>query len=129
MGWIGRTSPVATTSSGRALLLDHSDDELRELLRDGFERGGPNAPRDVCDLINRVGRARGDGYALVLDEFGDDLAAAAAPVRDASGRIVAALNVRAPLYRMKDRLDDAGREVRRAAIHLSRALTKPVPMT
>lgn len=129
VGWIGRTSPLSTTSSGRALLLDHSDDELRELLRDRFERGGPNSPASIEELIERVERARRDGYALVLDEFGDDLAAAAAPVRDASGRIIAALNVRAPLYRMKDRLDDAGREVNRAALHLSRAMTKPISKT
>lgn len=128
VGWIGRTSPVSSTSSGRALLLDHTDEELSELLRDRFERGsGPNAPRDVPDLIARVARARRDGYALVLDEFGDDLAAAAAPVRDGSNRIIAALNVRAPSYRLEDQLEEVGRKVKGAALHLSRSLTRPVP--
>lgn len=127
VGWIGRTSPLPPTSSGRALLFDHTDQELTELLRDRFERGsGPNAPQDVPDLIARVARARRDGYALVLDEFGDDLAAAAAPVRDASGRIIAALNVRAPSYRLTDQLDDVGRKVKAAALHLSRSLSRPV---
>lgn len=129
VGWIGRTSPVSSTSSGRALLLDHTDEELTELLRDRFERGsGPNAPRDVPDLIARVARARRDGYALVLDEFGDDLAAAAAPVRDASKRIIAALNVRAPSYRLEDQLEEVGRKVKGAALHLGRSLTRPVPI-
>ncbi|MGI9156466.1 MAG: IclR family transcriptional regulator [Marmoricola sp.] len=128
VGWIGRTSPVSSTSSGRVLLMDHTDEELTELLRDRFERGsGPNAPRDVPDLIARVDLARRDGYALVLDEFGDDLAAAAAPVREASGRIIAALNVRAPSYRLEDDLVAVARKVKGAALHLSRALTKPVP--
>lgn len=127
VGWIGRTSPLSSTSSGRALLFDHADTELTDLLRDRFERGtGPNAARDIPDLIARVARARRDGYALVLDEFGDDLAAAAAPVRDASGRIVAALNVRAPSYRLEDQLDEVGRKVKGAALHLSRSLTEPV---
>lgn len=126
VGWIGRTSPVSSTSSGRALLFDHTDTELIELLRDRFERGsGSNAPRNISDLIARVARARLDGYALVLDEFGDDLAAAAAPVRDASGHIIAALNVRAPSYRLEDQLDEVGRKVKGAALHLSRSLTKP----
>lgn len=126
VGWIGRTSPLSSTSSGRALLLDHTDTELFELLRDGFEHGsGPNAPRDIPDLIARIARSRRDGYAMVLDEFGDDLAAAAAPVRDGSGRIVAALNVRAPSYRLEDQLDQIGRRVKAAALHLSKALTRP----
>lgn len=127
VGWIGRTSPLSSTSSGRALLFDHTDTELTELLRDGFELGsGPKAPRDIPALFARVARARRDGYALVLDEFGDDLAAAAAPVRDGSGRIVAALNVRAPAYRLEDRLDEIGRKVKVAALHLSKALTSPL---
>lgn len=128
VGWIGRTSPLSSTSSGRALLFDHTDTELVELLGDRFQRGsGSNAPRDIPDLIARLARARRDGYALVRDEFGDDLAAAAAPVRDARGRIVAALNVRAPSYRLDDQLDEVGRKVKGAALHLSRSLTRPVP--
>ena len=128
VGWIGRTSPLSSTSSGRALLFDHTDAELTDLLRDRFERGyGSNAPRDIPDLIARVARARWDGYAQVLDEFGDDLAAAAAPVRDAGGRIIAALNVRAPSYRVEDQLDEVSRKVKAAALHLSRSLTKSVP--
>ncbi len=130
VGWIGRASPLSATSSGRALLFDHTDTEVTGLLRDGFEIGsGPNAPRDVPDLIRRVARARRDGYALVLDEFGDDLAAAAAPVRDGCGRIVAALNVRAPSYRLQDQLDEVGRKVKAAALHLSRSLTRPASAT
>lgn len=128
VGWIGRTSPLSSTSSGRVLLMDHTDEELSELLRNRFERGsGTNAPRDVPDLIARVDLARRDGYALVVNEFGDDLAAAAAPVRDASGRIIAALNLRAPYYRLEDELVPVGRKVKAAALHLSRSLIKPVP--
>jgi len=127
VGWIGRTSPLSSTSSGRALLFDHTDAELTELLRDRFVRGsGSNAPRDIPDLIARVARARQDGYALVLNEFGDDVAAGAAPVRDAGGRIIAALNVRAPSYRLENQLDEVGRKVKAAALHLSQSLTRPL---
>jgi transcriptional regulator len=40
--------------------------------------------------------------ALVDGEFDEDLVAAGVPVRDFSGRIVAALSVSAPAYRMQD---------------------------
>lgn len=126
VGWVGRTAPIHCTSSGRALLFDHNDDEIRELLKDRFLRGpGPNAPHEMADLISRVGAARREGFALVVDEFDEDLTAVAAPVRDVHGRIVAALNISAPSYRLKEQATAAGRHVSQAALHLSRALSAP----
>jgi len=126
VGWVGRTAPVSCTSSGRALLFDHDDDEIRELLDGRLERGaGRNAPRHVDELIERVTEARKVGYALVTDEFDDDLSAVAAPVRDAQGRIIAALNVSAPSYRLEGQLATCGRHVSQAALHLSRAMSSP----
>lgn len=125
-GWVGRTTPVTCTSSGRALLFDHTDEEIRELLDGRFQRGpGPRAPRNVEDLIARVTEARQRGYALVADEFDDDITAVSAPVRDVHGRIVAAINASAPSYRLKDHVGTAGRHVSQAALHLSRALSSP----
>jgi IclR family KDG regulon transcriptional repressor len=126
VGWVGRTAPIACTSSGRALLFDHSEEEIRELFSSGFESGtGPRSPRTVEELVARVAADRSQGYAQVVDEFDDDLSAVAAPVRDVHGRIVAALNISAPSYRIGDHLSTSGRQVRQAALHLSRALSAP----
>ncbi|MDQ3157699.1 MAG: IclR family transcriptional regulator [Actinomycetota bacterium] len=125
-GWVGRTAPINCTSAGRALLFDHSDDDIREIFISGFESGpGPNAPRSVDELIDRVASARRQGFALVVDEFDDELCAVAAPVRDVHGRIVAVLNISAPSYRLKDNLTGVGRSVCQAAQHLSRTLSLP----
>lgn len=125
-GWVGRTTPVTCTSSGRALLFDLCDEEIHELLEGRFQRGaGPKAPRNVEELIDRVAAARQRGFALVADEFEEDITAVAAPVRDVHGRIVAAINVSAPSYRLTAHVDTAGRHVSQAALHLSRALSSP----
>ena len=130
VGWVGRTAPIPCTSAGRALLFDHSDDEIRQLLEGSFEVGpGPAAPESVEDLITRVGKARQLGFALVVDEFDDDLSAVAAPVRDVHGRIVAALNISAPSFRLEPHLGTAGRHVSQAALHLSRAMSSPLEPT
>jgi DNA-binding IclR family transcriptional regulator len=76
-------------------------------------------------MSDRVTAARARGYALAINEFDEDLTAVAAPVRDVHGRIVAALNVSAPSYRLRDSADAAGRHVSRAAAYLSRALSAP----
>jgi DNA-binding IclR family transcriptional regulator len=48
------------------------------------------------------------------------LVAAAAPIRDFSGRIIAAVNVSGPKFRLRPRLPAAGEAVRAAADELSR---------
>ncbi len=124
--WIGRTVPISYTSSGRALLFDHSPEEIRNLLQDGFRKGpGAKAPATVDAVIDRVNRARALGYAALVDEFDDDLAAVAAPVRDGYGRIVAALNISAPTYRLQKNLNGVGRQISQAAQQLSQALSSP----
>ncbi|MET7637092.1 IclR family transcriptional regulator [Streptomyces sp. NPDC005438] len=113
VGWVGRTTPVHCTSSGRALLFDHHDHEVRDLCADvPFSPGEASAPRDVEELLGRLRDARERGYALADEEFEPGLLGLAAPVRDFRGRVLAALNVSAPRYRV-------GREPR----HLARAVT------
>lgn len=122
-GWVGRVTPLHTTSSGRALLFDHSDDEVRMLLAGTpFGNGEPKAPKDADDFLARLARARNVGYAALEEEFEAGLVAAAAPVRDFRGRVTAALNVSAPKYRMGRELEHAGRLVGAAARQLSIAM-------
>jgi IclR family transcriptional regulator, KDG regulon repressor len=119
--WTGRAVPAHCTSAGRALLLDHEADALRALLGDGdLPAAGPAAPRDVDALAKRIAAARKLGYAATEDEFENGHTGVAAPVRDFRGRIVAALNVSAPAFRLGGRrLDAAGREIRARADELS----------
>lgn len=119
-GWSGRTVPVTCTSSGRALLFDHDPPALEALLGDGsFPDFGRKAPRNAKELYRRIRAARKDGYALVEEEFEPGLVAAAAPIRDFSGRIVAAVNMSGPKFRLGPQLRAAGEATREAAVQLS----------
>lgn len=120
--WVGRTVPSYCTSSGRALLFDLGRDELAQLYAGvRFSRLGPNAPRDVEALHRRVVTGRGRGYAVVDEEFEPGLIAVAAPVRDPSGRICAAVNVSAPKFRLGGtrRVAAVGRALEQVAGELS----------
>jgi len=122
-GWVGRTVPAHCSSAGQALLADHTPEQLGTLLA-GIRLGhaGPNAPHTVDELCARIEQARARGYALTDEEFEVGLVAAAAPVRDFRGTIVAALNVSGPKFRLAPHLDEAGRTVARAAGELSALL-------
>jgi DNA-binding IclR family transcriptional regulator len=128
VAWAGRLVPAHNTSSGRALLIDLEREEL-ELLLAGvvFGTGGPNAPADIEELYQRILVARRSGYALVDEEFEPGLVAAAAPVRDFRGSVVAALNVSAPKFRMGSRLPVAGQQIKIAADELSAQLGYLLP--
>ncbi|WP_028927978.1 IclR family transcriptional regulator [Pseudonocardia acaciae] len=121
--WVGHVSPLHCTSSGRALLFDHTDTDARMLLeRPATVAVWRDAPPDVDELLVKLRSARRRGYVVVNEEFEPGLVAAAAPVRDFHGGIVGALNVSAPKFRLGRALDAVGREVRAAADQLSRAV-------
>jgi IclR family KDG regulon transcriptional repressor len=125
-GWAGRTVPIYCTSSGRALLFDHDHEALSSLLSGvEFRELRPGTVRNIEELEGSIVLAREQGYALVVEEFEFGLVGAAAPVRDFKGRLVAALNVSAPKFRLGRRLESAGREVKRAADELSALLGWP----
>ncbi len=125
-GWVGRRIPAHCTASGRALLFDH--DQRALLQRFGpepFSPQGPNAPADLGDLERRIHRAREVGYAVADEESERGLVAVAAPIRDFTGGVVAAINISAPKFRLGRRLHPAGELVRAAARQLSETLGAP----
>lgn len=132
VGWVGRTVPAYCTSSGRALLLDYRRGELVDLLRDvEFASAGPNSPSDVDLLYRRIVASRARGFTVVAEELEPGLVAAAAPVRDLSGRICGAVNVSAPKFRLggAHRLAAVGRAVKEVTDELSSLLGGVGPVT
>lgn len=126
--WVGRTVPAHCTSSGRALLWDRDRAALVALLGPGpFHSHGPNAPADAAELQRRIRRATELGYATADEESEPGLVAVAAPVRDFTGWVIAALNVSAPKFRLGTRLEPTGELVRAAAEQLSASLGGPGP--
>lgn len=122
-GWAGRTVPAYCTAAGRALLLDHDAAALAALF-DGIEfvPRGPDTVADLAELGARVRAAAEHGYAAADEELEPGLAAVAAPVRRFDGRIVAAVNVSGPSFRLRPRLREAGTEVAGSARELSARL-------
>jgi DNA-binding IclR family transcriptional regulator len=113
-GRVGTLTPIPNTSAGRVLVADLGADELAALGLD-------------VTAIAAVAEARRHGFAIVREEFEPGLIAAAAPIRGADGRIVAALNLSAPRFRFDDRLDAAAVRVVAAAEELSQTLRGAEP--
>lgn len=131
VGWVGRMFPLYCSAAGRCLLFDlPAEDVARFLTQLGLDgqsaqEGGPGAPRSLDEVLRRIDADRTRGWSVAEEETDRGLLAVAAPVRDASGRIVAAVNASGPDSRLRERLDDAARELLGAAGQLSGALGAP----
>jgi DNA-binding IclR family transcriptional regulator len=119
---VGTYAALHCTSSGRALLMDISPEDLRTLFAsERLEPATPFAPASVSDLMSRIEDNRVRGYAAVRDELEVGLFALAVPVR-LGGRIVAAINVSSPSYRLGERVDQVGKQLIAAAKKLEERL-------
>jgi len=89
---VGTRLPAHATVLGHVLLGDLSLPELRALYPESaLERHSTQTPGTVDDLFNTVQAARERGHVISEGFFEAAICTVAAPVRDASGRIVAAL--------------------------------------
>jgi IclR family pca regulon transcriptional regulator len=93
---VGTRFPAYATSMGRVLLAGLPEAELEEYF--GAVVLAPLTARTVTSteaLRAEIAKARTQGWALVNQELEEGLRALAAPVRDRTGRVVAAVNVSA----------------------------------
>jgi IclR family transcriptional regulator, pca regulon regulatory protein len=91
---VGSRLPAYCTSMGKVLLAHREPGELRALLdRTDFARRGPKTITAREQLMAALARVRQTGIAVNDEELAAGLRSVAAPVRDRSGRVVAAVNV------------------------------------
>lgn len=126
VGWVGRTVPLSCTAAGRALLFDLDTAAIARLLvTTGLTSGGPDAPRSLDEVVVRLRADRERGVALARHEMDRGLVSVGVPVRDASGRVVAAVAASGPDSRMDPVLPETSALVARAGRELSVALGGP----
>ncbi|GEQ75250.1 transcriptional regulator [Comamonas testosteroni] len=91
---VGTRLPAHATLLGRILLADLSLPELRALYpEEQLEGHSPNTPRTVIDLFDLVQSDRERGHVAGAGFYESSISTIAAPVRDHSGRVIAALGV------------------------------------
>jgi IclR family transcriptional regulator, pca regulon regulatory protein len=93
---VGTRFPAYATSMGRVLLAGLPDAELDEYLAAAtLEPLTARTVSSVDALRTEIGKVRTQGWSLVNQELEEGLRALAAPVRDRTGKVVAAVNVSA----------------------------------
>jgi DNA-binding IclR family transcriptional regulator len=98
--WIGQQTPLHATASGKVLLSWTDDPQVKAILDGELERFTARTITDPAVLGAELAEARSRGWAATTEELEEGLSAVAAPVRDATGRVVAAVGISGPAYRL-----------------------------
>ena len=120
--WVGQHIPLHATSNGKVLL---SGLDLKALV-DLLGKLSPYTPLTITKkskLREELALVREQGYALAVDELEVGLTAAAAPIHNAHGDVVASMSVSGPTFRLtEDRIDDVVSKLVEAALEVSHRL-------
>lgn len=120
---LGSRAPAHCTSVGKALLAHQAPEVIQQVIDNGLPRHTPNTITEGPRLLEELASIRQKGYAIDDEEIESGLRCVAAPIRDHSGRVVAAISVAAPVQRMtKKNLQTTVPSVVAAADAISRRL-------
>lgn len=90
---IGKRIPAYCCSVGKAMLVQWSDDTIREMLQDtSWIAYTPSTLQNIDSLIKEVNEARQTGFAIDNEEHEEGIFCIAAPIYDYRGDIIAAIS-------------------------------------
>ena len=126
--WAGTRAPMHAVPSGLVLLADWPAGAVDEYVAQGLAALTPKTVVNPEQLRRRLDDVRTSGNAWGLEEFAEGINSVAAPVRDPSGDVVAAVHAHGPAYRFPARgdRDRITAEVVAAALSIGRLLAREV---
>jgi len=124
---IGSRRPLGIGAGSMALLAFLPDAEVEAVLGVLGARLAPYPRSTVATLRADIAIARPKGYAMLLDRVIDKMGAIGVPIRDPSGRPVAALSIAALTERIRDRETQLGEALLREADLIQREMRAGLP--
>jgi DNA-binding IclR family transcriptional regulator len=92
---MGHRAPAHCTALGKAFLAGLSDTEIRILYKNErqLERVTPRTRTKLQDILTEIAAIRKEGIAYDNEEYMSGLRCMAAPIKDFSGRTIAAMSL------------------------------------
>jgi IclR family transcriptional regulator, KDG regulon repressor len=98
--YIGARKPAFCTCEGRVLLAFGPPEGVNEVLEEGLVARTPKTNTDPRALRKALDEVRQAGYAVDDEESEVGMRGIAAPIRDISGRVIAAVGLAGPIQRL-----------------------------
>ena len=121
---VGKKIPLYCTAIGKVLLADLPEDERKAAIAEmKLVPFTPHTIRDGEALEKELERVRAEGFAVDAEEHEEGVACIAAPIRDHSGRAVAAMSMSWPTFRFdEERRAECRERIMAAAAEISSVL-------
>lgn len=105
---IGSTAPMHATALGKVMAAFRTEDEISQWMRSvGLKALTETTITDEATLLRELREIRRRGYAVDNGEFEASVRCVAAPIRDRTGRVIAAVSISGPGTRMPVPLTDS----------------------
>jgi len=118
--WTGRSTPLHCVASGKVLMAALAEREVVRVVKRGLARYTERTLVDLEPLLEELARIRRRGYATAIGEYELGLNAVAAPVHDARGQVIAAVDIWGPTFRLTPRrMPELAAQVRETAAAIS----------
>jgi DNA-binding IclR family transcriptional regulator len=98
--YIGVRKPAFCTAEGHVLLAFRTPDVVARVLKAGLVARTPNTNTDTQAFLKTLDKVRRENYSIDDEESEIGMRGAAAPVRDVSGNVVAAVGIGGPSQRL-----------------------------
>lgn len=120
---IGQRLPAYCTASGKLFLAFMAEKEFIDYSKTSIRPFTKNTIASVEGLTQELARIREIGYAIDDEEYESGIKAVAAPIRNYTGVVVAALSVPGPVGRMsEERIGQISKVICQYAADISRRL-------
>lgn len=121
---IGKIAPMHSTGVGKVLLSGAPEEHVDRVIKEkGFTAPTEYTITSMDTLRSELENIKKQGYALDMEECEMGVRCAAAPLRDFSGKIVAAISTSGPIGRMtQEKLDSIIEEITSTAGEISQKL-------
>lgn len=118
---IGQRAPLSVTGVGKVLLSEMARHDVIKILKEkGMPKLTPNSITDLNTFLDELDRVKKQGYAFDKEECELGARCVAAPVRDHTGRIVAAISVSGPANRITlEKLNELTNTIKNYALKIS----------
>jgi DNA-binding IclR family transcriptional regulator len=97
---LGSRAPAHCTSVGKALLAYQPAEVIQQVIDNGLKQYTEHTITEAAALVDELATVRQKGYAIDDEEIEVGLRCVAAPIRDHTGQVTAAISVAAPVQRM-----------------------------
>jgi len=122
ISYVGKRAPLHCTALGKVLLAHLSTEERKKTLGEKvLPRLTENTITDKGELEKELSKVREQGFALDREENEKDVRCIAAPIRNYQGKVIAALSISSPIFRIDK---NAQNNLKEAIIETSEKISK-----